>query len=291
MKSWTVYKHVSPNDKVYIGITSNVIRRWAASGYYYHLSDTLFSRALKKYGWDNFQHVVIQEGLTKEEACNMEKELIAYYKVKGISYNLTDGGEGYAGKHSEKHVRNRVKSRVANNDIDYLVIDKDFNYVICNTEKEAAEVLGGSQRNIAHVLRQPIGYTFKKHYIWKHKKNNLVDIEAIKKQILNALALRKKRMSEHTKAISKKMVAASKKECKSLTENERKERFATRTNNEEVVQILGDRVINTFRNAVEARDILNISSSNILECAKGKRKTAGGFSWKFKKRKEIRYDS
>lgn len=227
MKSWTVYKHIAPNDKVYVGISSNIKNRWAADGYYYHLSDTLFSRALNKYGWENFQHIIIQENLTKQEACNMEKELIAYYKAKGISYNITDGGEGFAGKHSNEHNRHKREARIANSMVEYLVIDKDFNYIVCQTEQEVAEFLGGTQRNISHVLRQPIGYTFKKHYIWKHRKGTLVDIEDIKNQVQAALKLRHEKMSKHTKAISSKMIAGSKQERLSLTSEERKKRFGS----------------------------------------------------------------
>lgn len=226
--NWTVYKHISPSGKVYIGISSNVKNRWAANGYYYHLSDTIFSRALHKYGWDNFQHIIIQTDLTKEEACDMEKELIAYYKAKKISYNITDGGEGFTGKHSEQHIRNRVKSRIANSDTDYLVIDKDFNYIICNTQKEAAEFLKGKQNNISRILNQPIGYTFRGHYIWKHKKGTEIDIDFIKSQIEKALKLRYQRMSIHMKEVSNKMIINSKLERQTLSEDQRKIRYISK---------------------------------------------------------------
>ena len=73
MKTWTVYKHVSPSGKVYVGISSNIDRRWAAHGFYYCRKETIFSRALAKYGWDNFEHIIVKNGLTKEEACLEEK--------------------------------------------------------------------------------------------------------------------------------------------------------------------------------------------------------------------------
>lgn len=228
MKSWTVYKHISPSGKVYVGISSNVKNRWAGNGYYYQLSETIFSRAIKKYGWNNFQHIIIKEGLSKDEACNMEKELIAYYKAKHISYNITDGGDGFAGKHSKEHIRHIIESRINNSNIDYLVIDKDFNYIVCQTERDAAEFLNGKQDNISHVLKQPIGYTFRKHYIWKHTKGTPVDIDKIKEQIQAALALRYKKMSENAKANSDKMITGSKKERKSLTSEERKMRFGSK---------------------------------------------------------------
>lgn len=319
MKSWTIYKPISPSEKVYIGISSNVKNRWAANGYYYHLSDTVFSRALKKYGWDNFQHIIIAEGLTKKEACDMEIELIAYYKAKGISYNITNGGEGYSGKHSEQHIKNRIESRKANSTQDYLVIDRDFNYVVCQTEKEAAEYLGGTQRNIAHVLKQPIGYTFRKYYVFKHKKGTPVDIEAIKNQIKNALAIRKQKMSEYTKSRSSELVEKSRQERESLSAEEKRRRYqyehkkgwhhsaeakkkisaaakgrdmskaieaSKKQSSMPVIQMLNGMEINEFHSIKEAGKHLNINPANISKCIKGERKTSGGFTWKLKKEME-----
>ena len=316
MKYWTVYKHVSPSGKVYVGISSNIKNRWAASGYYYCLSDTAFSRALTKYGWDNFQHIILAEHLSKQEACDMEKELIVYYKAKKISYNITDGGEGFSGTHPKELVQKRVASRVSNSHTDYVVIDQNFNYIVCQTEKEAAEFLRGDQRNIAHVLRQPIGSTFRKHYIWKHVKGTPVDIESIRQQILAALKLRHQKASERTKSISSKMVENSKKARKSLTAEERKQRFghgealkgrhhseetkkkmsiaakgrdmsravaaSSAKNRKGVCQTLDNMVINMFNSIHEASQLTGINPTNISECARGKRKTAGGYCWKFK---------
>ena len=322
MKSWTVYEHISPSGKVYVGITSNVKRRWAANGYYYHLSDTVFSRALKKYGWDNFTHHIVLEGISAEEAKYTEKYLIRWYKIHGMSYNITDGGDGYVGEHSKEHIQHIVESRLANSNTDYLVIDKNFNYIICETQPEAAKYLGVSQRNIAHVLRQPIGYTCKKHYLWKHRKGAAVDIENIRTQIQNALDIRKQKMSAHTKAISAKMVAASKKERESLTSDERKQRYqyehkkgwhhreetkqkisaaakgrnmskavtaSKKLSSVPVVQMLNGMVINTFSSIREAARVLNVSAANISSCAKGKRRTVKGFNWMFKKEMEAQY--
>lgn len=92
--TYTVYKHTSPSNKVYIGITSRPVKeRWAKGhGYNYN---THFWRAIQKYGWDNFQHEILYENLSKEEASKLEIELIAKFdsmnQAKG--YNLTTGGE------------------------------------------------------------------------------------------------------------------------------------------------------------------------------------------------------
>lgn len=91
---YCVYKHTAPNGKVYIGMTGrNPIRRWGAGNNY--LKQRHFGSAVKKYGWANFEHEVIREGLTKEEACKLEKELIAKFKSNNpkFGYNLSTGGE------------------------------------------------------------------------------------------------------------------------------------------------------------------------------------------------------
>ena len=92
---YIVYMHTSPNNKKYIGITSqNPNRRWGKNGNRYK-THVYFWSAIQKYGWDNFNHEILFEGLTKEEAEQKEIELIAYYKSNNINYgyNMSIGGE------------------------------------------------------------------------------------------------------------------------------------------------------------------------------------------------------
>lgn len=101
---WTVYIHISPSNKYYVGITSQKPKdRWhGGSGY---KKNDHFYRAIKKYGWDNFQHVIIAEKLTKNEACDMEKVLIRELKSNDYhyGYNKSSGGEGTPGIYGEKN--------------------------------------------------------------------------------------------------------------------------------------------------------------------------------------------
>lgn len=95
-KNFKVYMHTSPNNKRYIGITcQRPIKRWGGNGCGY-VGNEYFWRAIQKYGWDNFQHEILFECLTKEEAEQKEIELIAYYDTTNSSkgYNMTAGG-GY----------------------------------------------------------------------------------------------------------------------------------------------------------------------------------------------------
>lgn len=92
---WKVYKHTTPNDKVYIGITSQTEqRRW--QGGYGYATQQKFYRAIKKYGWDNIKHEILYEDLTLEEAEEKERELILQYKSSDskFGYNVANGGSG-----------------------------------------------------------------------------------------------------------------------------------------------------------------------------------------------------
>ena len=92
-KKYCVYKHTSPSNKVYIGITcKSPTDRWASGFGYSH--QTYFFRAIVKYGWINFKHEILFDGLTKEEAENKEVELIAHYKAADLNfgYNIDLGG-------------------------------------------------------------------------------------------------------------------------------------------------------------------------------------------------------
>ena len=90
---WIVYKHTSPSGKVYIGITSRKPQfRWNnGKGY---VGNDYFTKAIEKYGWDNFEHEILYENLTKELAESKEIELIAMYNAtdRSCGYNISKGG-------------------------------------------------------------------------------------------------------------------------------------------------------------------------------------------------------
>lgn len=92
---YTVYQHRNKiNGKVYIGITMQTPeQRWRhGEGY---KSSPHFYAAIQKYGWDNFEHNILFQNLTKEEACKKEQELIAKYNSmnRKYGYNSTSGGD------------------------------------------------------------------------------------------------------------------------------------------------------------------------------------------------------
>lgn len=99
MNNFVIYKHTSPSGKAYIGQTNDYKARSRS-----HKSTQYckaFSNAIKKYGWDNFKHEILIDGLSKEEANNMEKVLIEQHKTQVPNgYNLMSGGG--SSTHSEE---------------------------------------------------------------------------------------------------------------------------------------------------------------------------------------------
>lgn len=90
--NYCVYAHINKiNGKTYVGITSNVKRRWYPVGY---KKCTRFNAAIEKYGWDNFKHIVLIDNVSQEVACIIEMELIKKFKLqdKNFGYNVSSGG-------------------------------------------------------------------------------------------------------------------------------------------------------------------------------------------------------
>lgn len=100
--TWKVYAHQNrTNGKLYIGITSLPLRkRFESSGTGYKRHNVKFWRAIQKYGWNNFDHILIADNLTESEANNMEALLIEKLDTIKNGYNCRGGGE--AGKLSEE---------------------------------------------------------------------------------------------------------------------------------------------------------------------------------------------
>ena len=122
---YTIYCHIFPNGKRYIGITRKTVKeRWGNGKNY--ASCPLVERAIKKYGWENIEHQIISVVDTKEDAEREERRLISEYKSDNVEfgYNILPGGNvsdnmpseemreklgrGWRGKHrSEEEKQNR----------------------------------------------------------------------------------------------------------------------------------------------------------------------------------------
>ena len=93
-KNYYIYKHTNKiNGKVYIGQTCQKPEyRWNHGKGYKECPH--FYDAILKYGWENFEHEIIETGLTNEEANERETYWINFFNStnEDFGYNLSLGG-------------------------------------------------------------------------------------------------------------------------------------------------------------------------------------------------------
>ncbi len=103
------------NGKVYVGKSLNSFKKRMGQhkGVYENLknkkADTVFYKALRKYGWDNFLWEQIDFNIIPEILAELEKKYIVQFNCKAPhGYNLTDGGEGICGLKRSQETKNKI---------------------------------------------------------------------------------------------------------------------------------------------------------------------------------------
>lgn len=107
--TYIIYKHTSPSNKIYIGISKYEPKfRWLKNGKGYK-HQTVFFNAIIKYGWINFKHEILYYGLTEKQALDKEEQLIQQYKSydRRYGYNISLRGPKYGTYIKEKMVKSR----------------------------------------------------------------------------------------------------------------------------------------------------------------------------------------
>lgn len=108
MNNISIYRHIFPNGKVYIGQTCQKPEyRWN-NGRGYKTSPFIFN-AINKYGWDSIQHEVLFTGLDQLNADIIEEDLIYYYRQIGKSYNLANGGSVNRGWKMSEEAKEKLR--------------------------------------------------------------------------------------------------------------------------------------------------------------------------------------
>ena len=112
--NYIVYKHTNKvNNKSYVGITSQPLNNRGRRNGIGYRECICFYNAIKKYGWDNFEHEIILENLTKKEAEQKEIELIAQYKSnqREYGYNIQSGGNstGRMAQETKEKISSKLK--------------------------------------------------------------------------------------------------------------------------------------------------------------------------------------
>ena len=116
-REYSDYCHTFPNGKRYVGISSDGENRWR-NGKGYETQPKM-DRAIQKYGWENIKHDIVLSGISKEQANELEKYLIAELNTIQNGYNVTIGGDTVNGCYLNSYVLAMIQ------------YSKRVNYKIC----------------------------------------------------------------------------------------------------------------------------------------------------------------
>lgn len=94
-KMFYIYMHISPSGKKYIGQTCQKLNRRWRNGIGYK-KNPYFWRAIEKHGWDSFEHKIVFQCESLEQANRMEEWLIACHRSNDpkYGYNISAGADG-----------------------------------------------------------------------------------------------------------------------------------------------------------------------------------------------------
>lgn len=128
-RNYKIYAHINKiNGKIYIGQTcyKYITTRWKNGEGYKHSPH--FYNAIKKYGWDNFEHIILFENIQGYELADIiERELIKKYKSNQpkFGYNISDGGS--YGRTLTDEVKNKIRlSKIGDKNPNYQKSPSDI---------------------------------------------------------------------------------------------------------------------------------------------------------------------
>lgn len=255
MDNYTIYMHRNKiNKKVYIGITKQKCEdRWRHDGLGYQ-NQIKFFRAILKYGWDNFEHLILFENLSELEASQKERELIILYDSYNNGYNADLGGSttNHSPETLEKMRQSMLGKKHSQETKDKISAakEKDKVSVICLETKKIYKSIADASKDTGT------------------DKSSIV--KCCKGIMLSAGGLTWRYADPERNA-----------EYKQATE--------TRINKSKktVLCIETDTIYETVRAAAQAT---GADESAIVKVCKGKQKTAGKFHWKYAEKGEENND-
>lgn len=268
--NYCVYVHTSPSGKMYVGQTGKKPEyRWNNGKGYLQKKNgkyrqTAFANAIIKYGWDNIEHEIVASNLTKKEADNFEKLLIEKLKTMDsmFGYNLKEGGhQGHLSEETKKRISETLKGNVISEDVRKKISDK----------------LKGKRMGIDNVSSKKV--------VQYDMQGNLIKIWDSISDASRALKIDKSNIAKCCYDYNDVWKTAGGFIWKFYGEELTKEYINLcnkRKNSKCIAQYsLSGELIYIFNNLTEAEFKTGISHGNISNCCNGKRKTAGGFIWKY----------
>lgn len=100
---YTVYMHINKvNNKKYIGVTKKSVKERWKNGKGYSVYSP-FGREVFEMGWESFDHVILNTGISKNLALTLEDFYIKYFKTENsdFGYNININGKFFKETYEE----------------------------------------------------------------------------------------------------------------------------------------------------------------------------------------------
>lgn len=288
---YSVYMHVAPNGKKYIGITKRSPESRWKQGYG---NNEYFTRAIEKYGWNNIEHTVLFDGVSATFAHGAEIYLISHHKThdREHGYNIAHGGiGGCAGYHHTEDAKRRISKAMSTRIVSEETRQKirDANIGIKRSEEYCKRLSEAKKGKHTGEKASCWGRFGNLHH--NSKAVNQIDAETL--EVINvfgsaAEAAREMTGKSNTAHIcdvcnGKRRFAHGYywKYADDDSELRAPPRKEVETRKIRQYSKSGEYIAEfiSIASAVRNNGLSDTTKSNISQCLKGKVKTAGGFRW------------
>lgn len=261
-RRYTVYMHIFPNEKKYIGITrQDPKKRWKNGKRY--ANSNYIKNAINKYGWDNVDHIILFTQLDRIEAERKEIELISFYQSNNIKfgYNIANGGRTVG------NVSNRTKQ------------------ILSQQRMGSKNPMYGKKGSLSHHAIKVNQYGLNGKYIKTWKCAKLAEYEKIasNSKIIACCKGKRKSASGYQWKYYNGCITDIEPYEKHSPIKDKNPMYGKKSNKRKIVcQYSKDGVyIKSYESLTKAGEESKVSFKDISSCCLGKYKTAGGFIWRY----------
>ena len=276
MNNISIYRHIFPNGKVYIGQTCQKPEyRWN-NGRGYKTSPFIFN-AINKYGCDNIEHEILFSNLDQLNADIIEEDLIYYYKQIGKSYNLANGGSVNRGWKMSEEAKEKLRilntgrtlSDEAKEKIRLSKLgEKNPNYGKSPSKETREKISKAGKGRGAKRVKQIDPESGEVVKIWDSETEVCEFYNGNHSLIYDAIRRHSLTKGYYWQYEGEEILPINNRNphCRYVEQIDK--------NTLEVIKV--------WDSLSEVERLLNIPTGNISKVCKGKRKTAGGFIWRMK---------
>lgn len=247
---WRVYLHILKSDnRAYCGITKQDVRqRWGYGRGY--KGCPYFYRAIQKYGWDNFAHIILYTVDTRKEAIALEKQIICGWRLTEEShgFNIQRGGDDRECAISEEG-RQRLHDRFigGNSPVAKQVVMFDSSgkrIRLFDSATECAKFLGVSVGTLSACYLKPNGKCFRGTYYLRYEEDvinmqRLENVDELKE--LHSINRKWKKVNQYD---------------------------------------MSGKYLRTFKSVQEAAKIANVNCQDLSWCLSGHLDSLGHYMWR-----------